>query len=121
MKKISIDLNCLNPKKTKKHFQTINDPIKNKIKKYHSNLILYKNNNLRNKKYNSPTLIKNIKQKNNIDKNMIYRHKINNYNYPNKNIERKYLSPSPKLRLNLKTKLNDYFITYNNKINISQN
>ena len=121
MKKINIDLNFLNPKKAEKHFRIINAPIKNKIKKYHSKLILYKNNNLRNKKYNSPSPLENTKQKNNIDKNIIYKHKINNYNYPNKNIERKYLSPSPKLRLNLKTKLNDYFITYNNKINISQN
>ena len=120
MKKKYIDLNYLNSKYNEKHIQINNTPINNKINNiYPSNIILIKNKNknLKNNIYKSksPSPPNNIIQKKNNTKNIIYRH-----NYLDNNIERRYISPSPKLRLNSKRKeLNEYFIT--NNYNICQN
>ena len=120
MKNKYIDLNYLNSKYNEKHIQINNTPINNKINNiYPSNIILIKNKNknLKNNIYKSksPSPPNNIIQKKNNTKNIIYRH-----NYLDNNIERRYISPSPKLRLNSKRKeLNEYFIT--NNYNICQN
>ena len=118
--KLSRNINGLN-----KHNSELNNNINNyqniEVNRNSDKIILINNKILNNRK-KSPSPSKYLRQRKNIDNNMIYRYKMMMMNNNNKNIQRRHISPSPKPNyLNSKPNLNKYFITNNYGINFCHN